>query len=133
MANHATHIRRIYGRRRQQGTAADPGKIATCVQVGVRPQTTGTLETMPDPLTECAARGTRLARIGRIDVLNHDTDRPCLVLDEGLQLPKGPAVQARADALASLDALADVGQVLQCDSGGTDPHCIPYDGLARFV
>jgi len=44
---HTPNIRRIYDRPRQRGTAADPGKVPTCVQVAVRPETTvRALETM---------------------------------------------------------------------------------------
>ena len=133
MASHATHIRRIYDRPRQRGTATDPGKVTTCIQVGVRPETTGTLKTMPNALTQCAAPGTRLAGVGWMDVVHGDAGRARLVLDEGLQLSKGPAVQTSADALTAHDALTDVGQILHCNAGGTNPHGLPHDGLARFV
>src|SRR6266699_2918023 len=126
-------MRRIYSRPRQRGTTADPGKVSTCVQVGMRPETTRTLETRPDPLTQRAARGACLARIGRIDVFHQDAARARFVLDEGLQLPKRPAVQSGADTLAGRYAIADVGQVLHYDSGSADPLGLQHDSLARFV
>ena len=55
MASHATHIRRIYSRPWRHGSGANPGKIPTCVQVSVRPETTITLETMLQPSTQLLA------------------------------------------------------------------------------
>ena len=58
MASHTTHIRRIYGRPWRNGSRANPGKIPTCIQVSVRPETTGTLETMFEPCAQFPARRT---------------------------------------------------------------------------
>src|SRR2546430_11916874 len=73
MASHATHIRRIYGRPWRNGSLANPGKIPTCIQVSVRPETTGTLETMLEPCPQLPAGRAGLAAVGRIDI--HDGDR----------------------------------------------------------
>src|SRR6185437_3899699 len=72
---------------------ANPGKIPTCIQVSVRPETTGTLKTMLVSCTQLTASRAGLARVGRIRVLHHDAHRPRLVFHKALQLAEGPAVQ----------------------------------------
>src|SRR2546430_8373936 len=100
MASHATHIRRIYGRPWRNGSLANPGKIPTCIQVSVRPETTGTLETMLEPCPQLPAGRAGLAAVGRIDIHDGDPHGTGLVLDKALQLPECPAVQSCAHAPA---------------------------------
>lgn len=94
-------IRRVYIRPWQRGTAANPGKIPTRVQVAVRPETTvRALKAMLRALAQSSARRAGLAGVGRVGVLHRDAAGFRLVLDEGLQLPPCPAVQPCAHALA---------------------------------
>src|SRR5437899_13052167 len=98
MASHATHIRRIYSRPWRNGSLANPGKIPTCIQVSVRAETTGTLETMLAPCTQLPAGRTGLAAVGRVDVHDGDPNGTGLVLDKALQLPEQPAADPCAHA-----------------------------------
>src|SRR3984893_14040265 len=133
MASHATHIRRIYNRPWRNGSLANPGKVPTCIQVSVRAETTGTLETMLQPCTQLPAGRTGLAAVGRVHVLDGDPDGKGLVVDEALQLPERPAVQPRAYAPACPKAIADVREVLHHDRGRTNALCFLENRLARFV
>src|SRR5256886_4586832 len=133
MASHATHIRRIYNRPWRNGSLANPSKIPTCIQVSVRPETTGTLETMLEPCTQLPAGRTGLAREGRINVHDGDPNGTCLVLDKALQLPERPAVQPCAHAPACPKAIADVREVLHHDRGRADASGFLENRLARFV
>src|SRR5882762_8778829 len=117
MASHATHIRRIYSRPWRNGSLANPGKTPTCIQVSVRPETTGTLETMLEPCTQLPAGRAGLAGVGRIDVHDADPNGTGLVLDKALQLPECPAVQSGAHAPTCAQAIADVREVLHHDRG----------------
>src|SRR5438876_11584154 len=110
MASHATHIRRIYSRPWRNGSLANPGKIPTCIQVSVRPETTGTLETMLATCTQLPAGRTALAGVGGIDVHDRDPNGTGLVLDEALQLPERPSVEPCAHAPAGRKALQDAIQ-----------------------
>src|SRR5215468_8903778 len=109
MASHATHIRRIYNRPWRHGSGANPGKIPTCIQVSVRPETTATLETMLAPRTQPPANRAGLARVGRIYVLHRDAYRMRLVFHKTLQLAEGPAMQSGPHAPTRPDAVTDVG------------------------
>src|SRR5438270_628249 len=133
MASHATHIRRIYNRPWRNGSLANPGKIPTCVQVSVRPETTGTLETMLAPRTQLPAGRTGLAAVGRIDIHDGDANGTGLVLEEALQLPERPAVEPCAHAPAGPKAIADVGEVLHHDRGRANASGFLENRLARFV
>src|SRR5437016_351839 len=133
MASHATHIRRIYNRPWRNSGLANPGKIPTCIQVSVRPETTGTLETMLEPCSELPADRTGLAREGRIDVHDGDPKGTGLVLDEALQLPERPAVEPCAHAPAGPKAVADVREILHYDRGGPNASGFLENRLARFV
>src|ERR1700686_2081164 len=133
MASQATHIRRIYNRPWRNGSLANPGKIPTCIQVSVRPETTGTLETMLEPYTQLPAGRTGLARVGRIDVHDADPHGTGLIFDEALQLPECPAVQPCAHAPACPKAIADVREVLHQDRGRTHAAALFENRLARFV
>src|SRR5438876_2611961 len=133
MASHATHIRRIYSRPWRNGSLANPGKIPTCIQVSVRPETTGTLETMLAPCTQLPAGRTGLAGVGGIDVHDGDPHGTGLVLDEALQLPERPAVQSGAHTPAGPKAIADVGEVLHHDRGRANASGFLENRLARFV
>jgi len=105
IADHVPHIRLVYISPWQERPLANPGKVSTRVQVGVRPQTTlFAHETMFDPLAESAAAGAGLAGVGQIDVLDPDAGCPSLVLDKRLQLPKGPAMRLAARPFPRLDA-----------------------------
>src|SRR5882762_3596576 len=133
MASHATHMRRIYNRPWRNGSLANPGKIPTCIQVSVRPETTGTLETMLEPCTQLPARRAGLAGVGRIDVHDGDPNRTGLVFDKALQLPECPAVQSGAHTPARAEAIANVREVLHHDRGGTNVSGFLENRLARFV
>src|SRR5438132_2544530 len=133
MASHATHIRRIYNRPWRNSGLANPGKIPTGIQVSVRPETTGTLETMLAPRTQLPAGRTGLAAVGRIDIHDGDPNGTGLVLDEALQLPERPAVEPCAHAPAGPKAIADVREVLHYDRGGPNASGFLENRLARFV
>jgi hypothetical protein len=133
MASHATHIRRTYNRPWRNGSLANPGKIPTCIQVSVRPETTGTLETMLEPCAQLPAGRTGLARVGRIDVHDGDPNGMGLVLDKALQLPECPAVQSGAHAPTCAEAIADVREVLHYDLGCPNASGLFENRLARFV
>src|SRR6266853_1512309 len=133
MASHATHIRRIYNRPWRNGSLANPGKIPTGIQVSVRPETTGTLETMLEPCTQLPAGRTGLARVGWIDVHDADPHGTGLVLDEALQLPERPAMEPCAHASTCPKAIADVREVLHHDRGGPNASGFLENRLARFV
>src|SRR5205814_9545155 len=133
MASHATHIRRIYGRPWRNGSLANPGKIPTCIQVSVRPETTGTLETMLEPCPQLPTDRTGLAREGRIDVHDGDPHGTGLVFDKALQLPERPAVEPCAHAPAGPKAIADVRGILHHDRGRANASGFLENRLARFV
>src|SRR5438132_157946 len=133
MASHTTHIRRIYDRPWRNGSLANPGKIPTCIQVSVRPETPGTLETMLEPCTQLPAGRTGLAAVGRIDIHDGDPNGTGLVLDKALQLPERPAVQSCAHAPACPKAIADVREILHHDRGRANASGFLENRLARFV
>src|SRR6266513_2320120 len=133
MASHATHIRRIYGRPWRNGSLANPGKIPTCIQVSVRPESTGTLETMLEPCPQLPTGRTGLAAVGRIDIHDGDPNGTGLVLDEALQLPERPAVEPCAHAPAGPKAIADVREILHHDRGRANASGFLENRLARFV
>src|SRR6266403_261205 len=133
MASHATHIRRIYSRPWRNGGLANPGKIPTCIQVRVRPETSGTLETMLEPCTQLPAGRTGLAAVGRIDIHDGDPNGTGLVLDEALQLPERPAVEPCTHAPTCPKAIADVREVLHHDHGRANASGFLENRLARFV
>src|SRR5882762_432102 len=133
MASHATHMRRIYNRPWRNGSLANPGKIPTCIQVSVRPETTGTLETMLEPCTQLPAGRTALARVGRIHVHDADPHGTGLVFDKALQLPERPAVQPCAHAPTCPKAIANVREVLHHDRGRANASGFLENRLARFV
>ena len=134
MLAHPSHIRRIYSHPWRDGSLVNPGKVSTCVQVGVRPETTlFAHETMSAPAPRAAAAGASLACVRRIDVLNRDSDGLGLVLDKLLQLPKRPAMQPRAHAPARLDPVADVSQILQPDFRHTRRQGLSHNGFTGFV
>lgn len=112
-------IRRIYNRPCRDGSLCNPSKVSTCIQVGVRPETTRTLETMLDPLAEIATSRARLTGISRIDVLDRNSCRLRLVFDEGLQLAPGPTMETRTHPLTGFDPVADAREVLHHDFAGT--------------
>lgn len=133
MDSHATHIRRIYSRPWRDGSLANPGKISTCIQVGMRPETTQTFETMLDAFANTAAVRARLAGIRRIDILNFDAGGIRLVLDESLKLPPCPAMESAAHPLPNLYAGANVCQILHRDLAGADFGYFSDNCFARFV
>jgi hypothetical protein len=92
-ASHISNIRRIYNRPWQDSSPANLGKVSTCIQVGVRPETTRTLDTMPGAFANAATLRTRLAGMGGVDVFDRNFCRTGLVLDKGLQLAESPTVQ----------------------------------------
>jgi hypothetical protein len=112
----ASNIRRIYSRPRQRDPAADPSKVSTRIA-----------------LAQVAAASAGLARAGRVHVFNGNARRPGLVLDEGLQPAPRSAVQPGAHALAGLDPVADVRQILHRDLGDSSLNSGSNNGLARFV
>jgi len=117
LATHIPNIRRVYSRPWRDGRPANPSKVPTCIQVGVRPETTLIAhETVLDTTAEAQAVGAGLAGVGRIDIHDLDADGTSLVLDEGLQLPECPSMEPRAHALTRLDASANVRQVFHYDA-----------------
>src|SRR5260370_3462894 len=131
MASHATHIRRIYSRPWRHGSLANPDKIPTCISV--RPETTGTLETMFEACTQLPAVRTALAGVGRIHIHDRDSNGTSLVFDKTLRLPERPAAQPCAHAPPARQPIADVRKVLHHDLGSSDATGLLDDGLARFV
>jgi len=128
------NIRRIYSRPRQRSAAADLGKVPTCVQVAMRPETTVLAhEMMLVPFAQDATGCADLTGIGGIDVADPDAHGFGLVRDKGLQLSPGPAMQSRPHPLPRLDAGPDVGQILHRDPADTGLDGILNDRLARFV
>src|ERR1700730_10382702 len=119
MASHTTHIRRIYSRPWRNSSLANPGQIPTCVQIGVRPETTGTLETMFEPCTQLPAGRAGLAGVRRIHVLDRDSYSTRLVFDKALQLAERPTVQPCTHAPTRSQPRADVSEVLQHDLGSS--------------
>src|SRR6185437_10628569 len=133
MVSHATHIRRIYSRPWPHNSGANPGKIPTCIQVSVRPETTGTLETMLQPSTQLPASRAGLARKGGIHVLHRDSHCARLVFHKALQLAEGPAVQSGTHALTHPNAFADMGEILHHDLCCSNPAGFRHNAFARFV
>ena len=92
MVDPISNIRRIYSRPWRDGGLANAGKVPTCIQVAVRPQTTvRALETMFRALPQSSTTRAGLAGVGRVDVLDRDACCLGLVFDEGLQLSPCPA------------------------------------------
>jgi hypothetical protein len=133
MASHTTHIRRIYSRPWRNGSLANPSQIPTCVQVGVRPETTGALETMFTPCSQLPAGRASLAGVSRIHVLDHDPYSTSLVFDKALELPERPAVQPCAHAPTCPQTRADVSEVLQHDLSSPNTAGFLDNGLARLA
>lgn len=133
MGGHATHIGRIYNRRPQRRSAADPGKVPTCIQVGVRPETTGTCEKLSGPYTQRPAVRARLTRIGRSNICDGNPSISGLISYERLKLGERPAVQHRARAPSASNAVPDMGQVFQDDSRGTALQGFSHHRPAGFV
>ena len=128
------NIRRIYSRPWRDGGLANAGKVPTCIQVAVRPQTTvRALETVFRALPQSSTTRAGLAGVGRVDVFDRDACCLGLVFDEGLQLPPRPAVQAATHAFARLDARANVRQVFHRNLGDTGLDRRLNNGLARLV
>ena len=110
-----------------------PGYVATSVNVAVRPVSTRTGEAMLHPFSNTPAYRARLARVGGVDIDHAQSSGFGLIIDKGLKLPEGPAVQPCPDPLPGLDIGADIGQVFHADftRTGTDSFC--SDGFADFV
>jgi hypothetical protein len=126
-------MRRIYSRPWRNGSLTNPGKIPTCIQVGVRPETTGTLETMFDSCTQLPAGRTGLAGVGRVHVLDRDPNGIGFVFDKALQLPESPTVEPCAHAPARSEVIADVREILHDDLGSPDASGFLDNAFARFV
>jgi hypothetical protein len=111
-------MRRIYNRPWQDDCPANPGKISTCIQVGVRPETTlVALESTLHSPAKLVATGAELAAVGGIDMDDINADRSCLVLDEALQLPERPSMEPCAHTPACADVVTNVREILQHNSG----------------
>lgn len=129
-----SHIRRIYSRPRQQCAATDPGKVSTCIHVGMLPETTlFAHKTMFEPFAKFPTAGTCLAGISWIDVLNSSARDLCFVLDKGLQLPPSPAMQSDAYPLPRLNAGANMRQVFHRDFADPRFDSRLDNSLTRFV
>lgn len=127
-------MRRIYNRPWQHDCPANPGKVSTCIQVGMRPETTLiALESIPDPAAKLMAAGAELAAVSGIDTDNVNSDRSRLVFNEALQLSKSPSMEPCAHAPARADVITNVREILQHESGGSEFHSRGDDGLARLV
>jgi hypothetical protein len=110
----AGHMRAYYVARWNESTRSNLRDVPSRVAVAVGEDNTFLArEPVPPTGSELTAARTRSRRIRRIDVEHRYARAGGLVLDELLQLPPSPAMQARSNALAGLDPVADVGQVLQ--------------------
>ena len=126
-------MRRICSRPWRNGSRANPGKIPTCIQVSVRPETTTTFETMLESCPQLFAGRTGLARIGRTHIRNGDPRRTRLVFHKALQLSECPTVESRAHAPARADAFADTRKIFQYNLGSSDTLGFLDYSFARFV
>ena len=125
--------RLVYDSPHRSGRSGESRYVPTCVQVAVCAIPTAAHEAMLRALTDTPAHRARLAGVGGVDVLDRDPGRFGLVLHEALKLPERPAMQAGAHALAGLDALADVGQILHPDRVDACVQCLRDDCLAGLV
>jgi hypothetical protein len=125
--------RLVYGSPHRSGRSGESRYVPTCVQVAVCAIPTAAHEAMLGALTDGTAHRARLAGVGGVDVLDRDSGRFGLVLDEALKLPERPAMQSGAHALAGLDPLADVGQIFHPDRAGPGLECYRDDLLAGLV
>ena len=119
------HIRRIYSRPWQVGRLTNPGKVAACVQVAVRPETTFFADkTMANTRANGPATRTSFTGVSRVDVLHGNTGGLCLVFDKSLQLSECPTMQPSPHPVTSFDPVSDIGQILHCDFG--DAFCYRF-------
>src|SRR6266850_5425005 len=88
---------------------------------------------MLEPCTQLPACRTGLAAVGRVHVLDGDSNGTGLVFGKALQLPERPAVQPCAHAPACPKAIADVREVLHHDRGRANASGFLENRLARFV
>jgi len=121
------------GSPRQADRQGEPGNIPGRINVRVQPSSTLTGEAMPLPFSDGPASRAGLARVRRINKHNTKPSSFGLVGNEVLQLPKGPSMQPRPDALSGLDVGADVGQVFHADFTAAGADCFGNNGLAGFV
>lgn len=127
-------IRCVYSHPWRDGRPANPGKIPTCIQVAVRPETTvRALETMFRALSQFSTTRAHPAGVGRVDVLNRDARSFRLVLNKGLKLSPCPAVESGAYPLTGFNPVANVRQILHRDFGDAGLDGGLNDGFARFV
>lgn len=97
-----SNIRRVYSRPWRNGSPANPGKVSTCVQVGMRPETTLIAhEAMLGTPSKLTAARAGLAGVGRIDELDRDSNGPMParqpLLERRRLAEDGPAVLGTPD------------------------------------
>jgi hypothetical protein len=129
-----SHMRTHYVARWIESPRSNLRKIASRIAVAVREDTTHrAAEPVPRPLADLTASRTGLRRVRRVDVAHGDPECRSLILDKGLQLAPGPAVQSRSHPFAHPDARADVGQVLQDDRAAAGADGLGNDACADLV
>ena len=110
-----------------------PSYVATRVDIAVRPVATRTGEAMLHPFSNFPAHRARLARVGGVDIDNSETSPLRLVGHKVLQLPKGPTVQSRSDALTGLNTLPDMRQVFHANLAGSRGQGLGNNGFTDLV
>jgi hypothetical protein len=85
------------------------------------------------PFSLSAAFRASLAGISRIHKDDFNASGSGRIQDKTLKLSKGPAVKTGPRALARLDSLADVGEILKDDFVGPNPLGLLDYCFRRFV
>ena len=88
---------------------------------------------MLHPFSNFPAHRARLARVGGVDIDNSETSPLRLVGHKVLQLPKGPTVQSRSDALTGLNTLPDMRQVFHANLAGSRGQGLGNNGFTDLV
>lgn len=128
------HMRTHYIARWSKNTHSNLRKIASRVAVAVREDTTYlTGEPMPQTLSTIPASRTGLRGIRRIHVADGNAGGLRFVFDKGLQLPPAPAMQARSQAFAHSNPIADVREVLQRNRSAAGVYGLGNDSSADLV
>lgn len=110
-----------------------PSYVTTRVDITVRPVATRTGEAMLHPFSNFPAHRARLARVGGVDIDNSETGPLRLVGHKVLQLPKGPTVQSRSDALTGLNTLPNMRQVFHANLAGSRGQSLGNNGFTDLV
>jgi hypothetical protein len=127
------HMRAHYIAHWSKNTHPNLRKIAGRIAVAVREDTTRLAgEPMPQALPPLPADRAGLRGVRRIHI-DGDAGSRSLVFDKGLQLSPRPPMQPGPHALAHLDTLSDVRQVLQDNVAATGVHGLGNDPCANLV